>query len=55
MGGHVALTEERKGVYRGLAGNVRERDYLEDPRLDGSIVLRWILRKWVVGLWSGSS
>jgi hypothetical protein len=27
-------------------GNLRERDHLEDPGLDGRIILRWILRKW---------
>jgi hypothetical protein len=26
--------------------NVRERDYFEDPGLDGKIILGWILRKW---------
>jgi len=52
--GHVARTEKRKGVYRGLVGNVIKRDHLEDPGLDGSIVLSWILRKWDVELWTGS-
>ena len=28
--------------------NLRERDHLEDPGLDGRIILRWILRKWDV-------
>jgi hypothetical protein len=27
-------------------GNLRERDHLEDPGIDGRIILRWILRKW---------
>ena len=27
-------------------GNLRERHYLEDPGLDGRIILKWILRKW---------
>jgi hypothetical protein len=34
-------------VYTGLWwGNLREREHLEDPRVDGRIILRWILRKW---------
>jgi len=34
-------------------GNLRERDRLGDPGVDG--ILRWIFRKWDVGVWSGSS
>jgi len=30
-------------------GNLRERDRLGDPGIDGRIILRWILRKWDVG------
>jgi len=30
-------------------GNLRERDHLEDPDVDGRIKLRWIFRKWDVG------
>ena len=26
-------------------GNLRERDHLEDPGIDGRIILRWIFRK----------
>jgi hypothetical protein len=38
--------EDRRGAYRVLAGNLRERDHLEDPGVDGRIILRWIFRKW---------
>ena len=30
-------------------GNVRVRDHLGDPGVDGRIMLRWNLRKWNVG------
>jgi len=33
--------------------NLRERDHLGDPRLDWRILLRWIFRKWDVGIWTG--
>jgi hypothetical protein len=35
---------ERRGVYRVLVGNLREREHLEDPGVDGRILLRWIFR-----------
>jgi len=36
-------------AYAGFwCGNLRERDYLEDPGGDGTIILRWIFRK---GMW----
>jgi len=33
-------------------GNLRERDYLEDPEVDGRVILRWIFRKWDGGAWA---
>jgi hypothetical protein len=40
--GHV-----ERMVYTGFWwGNIRERNHLEDPAIDGRIVLRWIFRKW---------
>ena len=43
-------------VYTGFWwGNLRERHHLGGPGTDESITLRWIFRKWDVGLWTGSS
>jgi len=36
-------------------GNLWERAHLGDPDVDGRIILRWIFRKWDVGVWTGSS
>jgi hypothetical protein len=37
-------------VYTGFRwGNLRERDHLVDPGVDGRIILRWSFRKWDVG------
>jgi len=35
-------------------GNLREKDHLGDPGVDGRIILRWIFRKLDVGVWTGS-
>jgi hypothetical protein len=33
-------------------GILRESGHLGDPGEDGRIILRWILRKWNVGVWT---
>jgi len=55
--GHVArIGERREETYSGFWwGNLEERDHLEDPDVDGRIILRWIFRKWDVGIWTGLS
>jgi len=46
--GHVARMG-RGTAYTGFWwGNLRERDHLGDPGIDGRIILRWIFRKWDV-------
>jgi len=53
--GHAALMG-REQVYTGFRwGNLRERDHLGDPGVDGFIILRWMVREWDVGLWTGWS
>jgi len=36
-------------------GNLKERDHLGDPGIDGRIILRRIFRKWDVGVRTGSN
>jgi hypothetical protein len=47
--GHVARMGEGRGMYRIL---VQKH---EGKKLFGRIILRWIFRKWDVGIWTGSS
>jgi hypothetical protein len=35
-------------------GNLKEREHLEDPGVDESIILRRIFRKWDVRAWNAS-
>jgi hypothetical protein len=51
--GHVAHVRGGE-VYTGYWwGNLRLRDHLVDPGIDGRIVLRRIFRKWDVWVWPG--
>jgi hypothetical protein len=36
-------------------GNLRDRDHFEDPGVNGGIILRWIFRKWGIGVWTSSN
>jgi hypothetical protein len=45
-------------MYRVLVGNPEGKKPLGRPRrrcVDGRIILRWIFRKWDVGVWTGMS
>jgi len=55
MGGACSTYGGRREVHtRFWWGNLRERDHLEDPGVDGWKILKWIFRKWDVGTWIGS-
>jgi hypothetical protein len=45
---------DSSSVYRVLVGKLRERDNLEDPDVEGNIILRWIFTKCDVMAWTGS-
>jgi len=52
---HVARVGENRGVHRVLVRKPEGKNHLEDPGVDGRIILRWIIRKWNVRAWPGSS
>ena len=47
--GHVARMGEERGRIGSWWGNRRERDL----GVDGWVILGWISRRWVVGMWTG--
>jgi hypothetical protein len=51
--GLVAWMGRGEACTRFWWGNLRERDHWGDLGLDGRIILRWIFRKWDVGVWTG--
>jgi hypothetical protein len=51
--GHVARMGEERGVYRVLVGKPEGKRPLGRPRCRWEKILRWIFRKWDVGVWTG--
>ena len=47
MGGACGTYGVRERCVQGFGGgDLRERDHLEDIGLDGSLLLKWIFKKW---------
>ena len=44
-GARSAYGAEERRIQGFGGGNLRERDHLGDPGIDGRIILRWIFRK----------
>ena len=44
--GHVACMGRGEVHYRVLVGTREGRRHLEDPGMDGWIILKWIFKKW---------
>jgi hypothetical protein len=43
--GHVAHVGDRS-AYRIWLGDLMKRGHLEDPGVEGRIIIKWILKKW---------
>jgi len=41
---HLAVTGEMRNAYK-MSENVKGRDHLENPGVDGRIILEWIIEK----------
>jgi hypothetical protein len=48
--GHVARMVEERGAKWILVGRPEGRNHLEDPGVDGRIILKWIFKKWDGGM-----
>jgi hypothetical protein len=50
LAGHVARMGPKEAYTGFWWGNLREREHLGDSGVDGRVILRWIFRKWDVGI-----
>jgi hypothetical protein len=51
---HVSRMRERRDVCWVLVVKPEETHHFGNSGVDGRIILRWIFRKWDVGVWTGS-
>jgi len=50
--GHVVYVWETGNAYRVLVGKLAG-NHLEDLGIDGTVISKWILKKWDVRVWTG--
>ena len=50
---HVERTGRGEMHKRFWWGNMRAREHLENVGVDGTMILRWMLKKWVGRAWTG--
>jgi len=55
MGGSCSAYGGGRGVYKILVRNPEGKRPFGRPRRRWGIILRWLFRKWVVGVWTRSS
>jgi hypothetical protein len=54
MGGSCSTYRGEKRYIQGFGrGTLRERDHLDGQEVDGRIILKWFIRKWGGGHWTG--
>jgi hypothetical protein len=53
--GYVSPMGDRRAYTGFWWRNLSERDHWGDPDIDGRIILRWIIRKWDVGVHRAAS
>jgi hypothetical protein len=54
MGGECSTYGGEERFIQGFDGkSLRKRDHLDDPSVEGNIILIWIFRKWDVRAWIG--
>jgi len=54
LGGACSTYGGQDRFIQGLVEKPEGKNHLEDHKVDGRIILRWIFRKWDMGVWTGS-